>query len=222
MMRHAGLQLYLSGSAVGSLRIAGTMPGVIVTAAAARNGPGTGLLTLAAGNLLCWTAPSSSAAGVEHNVAAGGSFLLEDGTDPSDWIAVQVYPAYLPASAAQAAVELRDSYNNVGPADVAAADAAAGLVTITEYALTNLTSNAVRSIALWLDASAAGEPLLAVSPDGTNYYQPTSSTDPNVLTWPSIAAGGSANVWVRRTIPASSASNPSVLNLLQWQWAGLV
>jgi len=219
--RNNGLRLQLSGSDVGGLRIIGTMPGIVVTGAAARNGPGQGLLISSTGSQVAWQAPGSSIPGPAVNVSAGGAFLLEDGTDASCWLNILAYPAYLPGSA-QAAIALVDSYNNVGPADVAAADALAGLVTTTEYTLHNSTAGIITSALMWIDNTASGYAELSISLDGTNFYTPYTSTDTHVLAWSSIAAGASVNVWVKRTIGASSASAPSILNMLQWQWNGLV
>jgi hypothetical protein len=205
---------------VGGLRAIGNMPGVVITAAASRNGPGIGLLISSSGSNLAWQAPGSSTPGPAINVSGGGAFMLEDGADPSMWINIYVYPAYL-LGTAQATIAFEDSYNNVGPADVTAANALAGVATTTEYALCNSTAAVITSALMWIDDTASGYAELSISLDGTNFYTPYSSTDTHVLSWPSIAAGASVNVWVKRTIAAASGYAPSILNVLQWQWNGL-
>jgi hypothetical protein len=219
--RNDGLRLQLSGSDVGGLRIAGTLPGVVATAAAARNGTGIGLLTASPDSILSWQAPGSSASGVGVDGSGGGSIMLEDGMDPSSWLRVEVYPDYLP-SAAQALVLFADSFNDIGPDDVGAADALAGLTTTTEYTLKNMDAvHAITDARLWLDSGASGFSSLSVSLDGTNFYEPTSASDANVLLWGTIAPSASVNIWVRRAISADAASNPSILNLLQWAWQAM-
>jgi hypothetical protein len=223
--RHDGVRLQLAGVDVVSLREAGAVPGVVVLSASARNGPGTGLLTLNFGSLT-WQSPGSSTPGLAQGVSSGpdGSiYLVEDGVDLSKFVRVQVYPAYLP-DIASALISLADLYNamgTTGPGDVAASDASAGLVTITQYTLFNATNNPVKTINLWLDNTASGFGQLTVSNDGTNYFAPTSQGDPNVLAWGSIAAGGNVSVWVKRTVPAASASNPKILDVLQWAWTAI-
>ena len=221
--RNDGLRLQLSGSDVGGLRIIGTMPGCVVNAAAARNGPGQGLLISSPGSGLAWQAPGSTTPGAvvgTSGLTSGTAVMLEDGEDPSMWISLLVYPAYLPGTG-QAAIAFEDLYNDVGPADVAAADALAGVITTTEYTLLNSSGAIITGALMWLDDTASGFAELAISQDGVNFYQPTSATDPNVLSWATIAAGATASVWVQRTISATSASSPGLLNILRWRWNGL-
>jgi hypothetical protein len=204
-----------------SMRWAGAMPGVVVTAVSARNGIGTGTLVASSGGL-AWQAPGSELPGTPSEITGDGNYLLEDGTDPSAFVRVAVYADYLPASGG-GSVAITDSY---GPAallaggDLSAADAAGGLVSITQYSLTNVTPNAVINVKLWLDPTASGEANLTVSSDGINYFAPVSSTDAHVLAWPIINAGGSQTLWIKRTIAASGAANPKVLNEIQYSWQG--
>lgn len=213
--RGEGLRLQLSGVDVVSMRVAGALDGTIVLAAAARNAPGAGTLSATAAGLT-WQAPGSATPGPAVPIVSDGGYLLEDGEDASKWIRLQVYTAYLPASGA-ATIELGDRYNELGPADVIASDALAGLVTTTEYTLLNVSGNTITAVVLWIDPSASG---LQVSSDGTNFFTPTTPTDTHSLKWATIAAGASVNVWVKRTIGAASASNPGILNVLQWAWNG--
>lgn len=214
--RNSGLRLQLSGADVGGLRFLGELPGLVVLAVAARNGTGSGRL-IASDLGVAWQAPGSTTPGPPCAIPADGNYLLEDGADPSCWINVAAHVAFL-ATSGEAQIGLADRYNNLGPSDVAATDAAAGLVTTTEYTLKNVSIYPVINARLWIDATASGAAALTVSSDGTNFFDPTSSTDTHVLAWASIAAGASVNVWVKRTIAAASASNPKILNLLQFQW----
>jgi len=187
-----------------------------VLAAGARNGPGIGTLILS-NSLLAWQAPGSSTPGAAALVSGGGSFLLEDGADPSMWIRVSVYPTYLP-STAQGLVNIGDTFNSFGPDDVAAANAASGITETVEFTLKNVSPAVITGVKLWLDPAVVD---LTVSSDGTNFYDPISSTDAHVLTWSSIAAGASVNLWVKRIIGASATSNPAILNLMQYSWNGV-
>ena len=218
-LRNAALRLQLSGVDVQSLRIAGSCPGVVPIIASAANGAGIGTLTVSAGACLSWQAPGSTKPG-KQCVAAGGTVMLEDGADASKWIRVTVYPTYLPSSG-QWAINLFDVYNNVGPVDVTSAEATAGETVVTEYTLKNVGGFAISAVRLWLDATASGFADLSVSSDGTNYYSPISATDSHVLAWSSITPGASVNVWVKRVTGASAASNPSILNVLKFQWQSL-
>jgi hypothetical protein len=216
--RNDGLRLQLSGVDVNFMRVdsASLLPGVVILAAAARNGPGQGLL-IASPAGLTWQAPGSSTPGPIVSVPADGVYMLEDGSDPSQWIRVQCYAAYLPDSGG-ATIDIGDSYNALGPDDVSAANASAGITETVEFTLKNLTANTIATVKLWLDPATAN---ITVSSDGTNYYDPTSPSDAHVLTWASIAAGASVNLWIKRIIPSSTSYSPSISNLLQWQWNGL-
>lgn len=220
--RNAGLILEQSGflSPIPGLRIVGTMPGVVVAGAACRNGPGAGTLAYSPRGLLSWQAPGSAQQGPGCNVAAGGLVMLEDGTDPSDWLLVDVYPDYLTAGAAL--VNFADAYGN-GPntGDVTSAEASAGEVVTFHYLLANVGNQTASNVLAWLDPGASGLPYLQIGSDGTHYYQPTSATDPNVLQLGTIAPGSTASVYVQRTTPAGSNSNTGLLNELQWTWEAL-
>jgi hypothetical protein len=212
------VRLQLSGSDVVSMRVAGALPGVVVLFASAQNGVGEGILSASAGGL-SWQAPFSEQPGATVPIPTDGVYMLEDNLNPSAWVRVQAYVDYLPTSGA-ATIEIGDSYSPaalVAGGDVSATQAAAGQVVTTEYALTNVSAAGVTALTLWIDPFTTG---ITVSSDGTNFYDPTSQSDPNALVWATLAAGASVNVWVRRTIAADSAFNPQVLNVLDWAWMG--
>ncbi len=216
-VRGDGVRLKSSGVTIVSLRVVGTIPGVVVEAAGGRNGPGAGRLKSGASGLtLAWQAPGSSTYGSESDVVDGGTYLLEDGEDPSCWVRVRVYADFLTPGPAEARVFLGDCYNGLGPDDVSAAEALAGLTETTELSLANDSAGVIYNLKLWIDAIS--ENTLFVSTDGVNFFQPYSELDGNVLCWFPLVAGSSVSVWVRRVIPPASAFDPGLLNLLQWRW----
>lgn len=216
--RNDGLRLQLAASDVASLRAVGTLAGVVILAVAARNGPGQGILIASAAGI-SWQAPHGLA-GAPQPITADGSYLLEDGADPSRWIRIQAYAAYLPQSG-NALVSLGDQYAGVGIDDVSAANATAGIIETTQFSIKNMTANAITGVTLWIDATGNGYGTVSISSDGANFFKPLSQGDPNVLTWASIAPAASANLWVKRTIGAGAASNAGLLNLLQYAWNGV-
>lgn len=213
--RNDGLRLQLSGADVVLMRTMGAIAGVFVLAASARNGVGTGQLTLSADGL-SWTAPGSVTPGPAQSAPVDGQYMLEDGADPSQWVRLQVYAAYLPDSGA-CDVAVNDAYNAFGPDDVAAADALAGIVENVTFTLKNVSAATLNNVHAWLDPATAN---VTISSDGVNFYDPTSELDAHVLSWASIAAGASVNLYLRRTIGAAAASNPKILNLMQFAWTG--
>lgn len=213
--RNDGLRLQFASVDVVCLRVVGAVPGTAVLAASARNGPGAGTLSVLAGRFISWQAPGSSTPGTPCSVGiADGVYLLEDGADTSKWIRVQVVNDFL-ASSGQASIFIADTYNVMGPDDVDAADASAGITETVEFSLENVTTNILQSVVLWIDPATSE---ITVSSDGVNFYAPTTPTDPNALTWSSIALGSSVNFWMRRTIAGTASSNPGILNILQWSW----
>lgn len=213
-----GLRLLLAGSEVLSLRTVGAIAGVVVLAAAGRNGPGVGSIIASAGGV-SWQAPGSSIAGPVTPIPGDGQYLLEDGSDPSCWLRIQAYVASLATSGA-AQVFLNDLYNSLRPNDVTAANAAAGHVDITQYSLSNVTTAAATNVTAWLDPATVSAGL-AISSDGINFFQPIAQTDATALTWASIAPGSSVNLWTQRTITAGAMSNPVITNIIRLSWNGV-
>lgn len=210
----------VSGSDVEHLAVVGSVRGIVPLAVAARCGPGTALLACGepgSPRLLQFAAPGGSL-GQAVAVYADGAYVLEDGTDPSKWLRVEVARAWLPDSSAQARLFLADRYNEVGPDDVDAADAAAGKVETFTLELANVSPDLVRDVRAWLAPSATG---LEISTDGTTWYAPTSEVDAHVLAWASIARAASATVYVRRTTAAAVSPAPAILNLVELAWSGL-
>ena len=209
--RNDALRFELSGVEIVHLVPAGTVPGVRVIAAAARNGPGTGHLrtTGATGTLLSYKAPGSAAYGPEVDVSADGSYVVED-PDSAKWLRVQVSADYLHAGPTDGAVKLTEVYNNgVGHADLTAAEASAGHVAEYSVTMKNDSSQLLIAPRVWLDSAVSD---LEISIDNAAWVSPT--TEPTALVFPDLAAAGSDILYLRRTIAAAATFDPKILNLL--------
>lgn len=215
--RNDALRL-LNGSSEVITRSVGAIPGVVVVQVSGRNGPGAGTLFASAGGL-SWQAPGSSTPGAIVAIPSDATYMLEDGEDSSKWIRVQTYgdEGWLSQTAA-GTIDIADSYNVYGIDDVSAANAASGHTETVTFNLKNVWSHTVQNVRMWLDPAVVD---LTISSDGTNFFDPTSETDVHVLSWASIAAGSSVTVTVKRIIPASTGSFPSVLNFIQFSWQSL-
>lgn len=215
-----GLHLQAAGADTGLMRAVGSIPGVVVLDVASRNGPGIGRLIMGDASTIAWQAPGSSTPGNPQSCGSDGTYLIEDGADTSKWVRIQVYASYLAVSG-EGRVFIQDTFNGLGPADVAAANAAAGVIATTTFTLKNVSNSTVTSVLMWLDQTVGSNPGISISSDNITFYTPTSIGDPNALAWASIAAGASVPVYVKRTIAAASPSSPSVLNNLQFSWIGV-
>jgi len=192
---------------VASLRSIGAPPGVMILFVAGRNGPGMGhLRTTADGSSLQWKAPSSTAFGPSIDCPSDNSYTLEDGDDPDKAIIVQVYADYLEGGV-EASVLLTDVYGNeISHDDVTAGEAAAGDVTSYTIIMRNVSAGDITWLTVWLDADT---PNLEISEDYATWVSPT--TEAGGLVFPTLAVSTYDVLYVRRTISASSNSDPSVL-----------
>lgn len=215
--RGDALRLKYSGEVVSYLSAVGSPPGVTPLAADGSNGTGTGRLRTVGleGRRLQWRAPGSSSWGAEVTVAADGDYVLEDGDDAGAWIRVRVALAFLTAGPAEALVYLRQRFNELGPDDVTAAEASAGDVTSTTYALECASPHGVQGIKAWLDAETSG---LELSDDGATWVAPTS--EGSALELGDLASGASVALYTRRTVSASATSSAEALNSLHLSWEG--
>lgn len=214
------LEIGVSGDSP-AMRWIGTLTGVTVLSVAARNGPGVGKLIASGvddgGNpLVAWQAPGSSTPGIPQADA-----LLSDGEDDSKWILIAPSDSDTTPLQGEAFVHITDNYNTLGPSDVAAADAAAGLVSVIHAKLFNHSGLPVQRVKLWIAAGETGSAALDVSTDGVTYVHPLSEADGAVLSWPIIASGASVDVYIRRTIGAATGFSPRVLNHLEFRWDGI-
>jgi hypothetical protein len=202
------IRLKVGGVEIAQLANANTIPGVQVLAVAARCGPGRGLLTLDAGQRLTWQSPGATLPGDLVDVSAGGDFLVES-WDAACWVRVHVEAAYLVAGS-QAAVYLADVYDNaIADGDVAAADAAAGVVQTWSITLANNSSQEVQNLRAWLDASVVD---ITISADGASWVTPTSEA--TAVSLGTLPAAASAMLHVQRTIASDAAPQPRVLSLI--------
>jgi hypothetical protein len=211
--RADGLRFEASGEEIAHRGLVGTIPGVVILAAAAANPAGLGLLrSTGAGAILSWRAPGSDTFGpdVPVSAAADGEYLLEDGEDRNRWLRVYVYHEFLTPGAAQCRVMVRDLFGNaIASDDVSEAEALAGDVESWQITMVNELGRRIRGIRVWLDAATAD---IEISEDGAAWVSPT--TEAAGLAFPELAALGSDILHVRRTIAAEAASDPDVLTRL--------
>lgn len=214
-----GLRIQVSSVDVVHLALVGTIRGVTPLAAAGKNGPGTGQIqsVVAAGAPVGfqWAAPGGVFGPMTY-APATGDYVVEDGADAGKWIRVHVDLTWLPGAAEVGDVYLKDRYNELGPDDVSATNAAAGIVETVTLTILNASPDRVRNVVAWLGASAAG---LAISPDNVTFTSPT--TEGAGISLGTIAKGASAPLYLRRTITAGASPSPSILNQLELSWNGL-
>ena len=212
------LQFTSGGSEVVSLDAVGVLDGVRVLQAAGSNGPGMGrLIGSEDGNRLAWQAPGSSAAGPSVEASADGSYLLEDGDNPDAFLRVQVYADYRPDGADAARVYLGDVYENaVSNDDVTAGEASAGDVTTWTLTLENAGNTVLSQLRVWVDSAISR---IEISDDGASWVSPTSEAAALVL--PDLAVGGTDTLHIRRTVAASTSSDPSELAHLHYSFHGI-
>lgn len=207
--RADALRLTLSSVELLYLDHLGTIDGVKILVAAAMNGPGTGRLrSQGDGTLISWRAPGSTLFGTAVPCAVDGTYLLEDGSDRSKWVRVQVFATYLVTRATAAQVTLTERFG-VGLADddVTAAEASAGNTETYELVMSNDSPHALRDVKVWIDATVVD---LEISDDGAAWVSPT--TEAAALSFPDLPAGGTDTLHVRRTIGASEPSAASARN----------
>ena len=242
--RNDALRIEVASVEVKHLVAVGTIPGVAVLAAAARNGPGIGRLrSTGDGTLLSWKAVGSSTFGPSVDCSANGSYLLEDGEDATKWARVQVYAAHLLAGPTASAVYLSDVYDNaVGHDDVIASEASAGNVETYTLAMKNAGQSTMFDVRVWLDdtggasgargwrdllalllgwhssSGASARPYIEISDDNITWVQPTD--EDTGLAFGELIGQQSTTLYVRRTTQAGTASSSRILSVLHWAWTG--
>jgi hypothetical protein len=187
------------------LAAVGAVPGVVPLLAAAKNGPGVGVLSFNEdGTLLTWQAPGSSTPGDAVDCSADGNYVLTDGEDRDKWLRVEIHAAYC-EPVRNANVLLSDRYNNgLSGRDTTAAEAAAGHVLEYSIALRNTHTERVSNLRVWIDSG--GDDHTALSWDGVNWSLPYSYA---AGVWrESIAPAATALLYLRRTIPAAESADP--------------
>ena len=201
------LRIMVSGVELRSLRLVGTLPGLVPLAVAGLNGPGTGRLRSTGDGLTVqYRAPGSSTYGQAVTIAADGAYLLEDGENRSKWLRVQAYTSHM-IGPSEAEVRLLDRWE-IGPAgdDVTASEAAAGDVATWSATIQNDSTDTVYGITAWLDSSTSG---LEISDDGVTWVNPTSQAAG--LDLGDLAAAGTTPLYFRRTISAGAPPDSDIL-----------
>lgn len=184
------------------LRWRGTVAGVRITDAAGANLRGdwlraAGCLRYSAAGTLAWRAPGDTAFGTAVDVSAGGAFVLS-GTDTDRWLAVHVTPAARNPTGASAHVQLVEAFAGPLGGDVATGDR--GAATNWTVTVQNRSASAV-TVTLWLDAATRWYEL---SSDGSTWSAPTTSGAGIVL---NLSGSGTAELHLRRTVPAGAAAS---------------
>jgi hypothetical protein len=213
------LRVLTGGSEVLHLAQVGTIPGVVVAQAAAKNGPGEGQLQWD-GSRLYWKAPGSSSYGVGVTCPGDCSHLVEDGDDSDKWLRVDVYVDHLPTTPRDSHVFLDDFYENGPPHDdVTAGEASAGDVTAYTLTLRNDGVLPLKNLRAWITDPGVSGVTIKISDDGIVWVSPT--TEGAGLTLPTLAPGATDTLHVQRTIGAGKSSETDVLTLLHFGWDGV-
>ena len=197
----------------------GTIPGVVIDAVAARNGPGVGVLrSIDTGTSLQWRAPDSATFGTAVATPADGTYRLLDGDDENKWVRVTVHVNYLLPQAVSASVQLEDRHNGAMGRDATAEEATAGDSLLYTITMTNQTTTVLTNIVAWLDADTTS--FFAIDNQGTSYGEPT--TEESGVAFGDLPAGASATLYVLRAIEESTAAQPRLLDVFHLAFTGPV
>lgn len=204
MFRVAG-----TSNEVQHLTAIGTIPGVVVLEAAARNMPGAGRLrSVGDGTRLSWRAPGSSTFGAPERIEADTVIQLEDGEDTTKYVRVQVYKSWLAIEPTEARVYLADRYENApGHDDVTAAEASTGNVEAYVVDIANVSASIISDFDVWLQPDTPFH--LEIGTNGTTWQAPV--VEANALRLPDLPVGGTTQLHIRRTVAANEPSNPDIL-----------
>ena len=194
------LRLYASpGVEITHLRAVGTIPGVRILLAAARNGPGVGMLRYLDGSLY-WRAPGSATFGDAVAATVDGEYLVTDGEDAFKFVRCQAYADYLQERDGR--VFLADRYQNaIGHDDVTAAEALAGSIETWQITARNESNVPLYHVSAWVDFETSG---LELSANGVDWLGGASLGD--------LSPAAEVTLHLRRTIGAEAAYDPAVLN----------
>lgn len=221
------LEWRYSGAALQSLDALDTVGGVEITEVAGRNldaarGAGIGRLETfydVDGVLrAAWRGPGSDTFGDAVNVAAGGAFLLADGSDDDAFIRVEVTPDRASDTTASMPVRLVELLNAGATAgNISESDALAGVIQTRTLTLANLSASvALANVRIWLGPDTR---FCEVSWNGAAF---TAATDPTTsdaaIGSKTITAGSTQNFTLRRTIPAATAATPLETLVIHVSW----
>jgi hypothetical protein len=209
------LRFKVGGVEVVHLTPIGTVQGVQVVHVAAMCGVGTGTLKSESAATLRWKAPGSVAYGEAVPVGSDGSYLLLD-ADRDKWVRVTVDVSELQSGIVEANVQLYDRYNNdVGQADITAAEATAGDTLTWTFTVENAGTRDISDVRVWIDAAVSD---IDISDDGATWVTPT--TEDAGLVLADLAPAATDTLHVRRVIGAGAASSPRVTNILHARFYG--
>ena len=208
------------------------MIGVEILAVSALNGRGHGSLAAVTESTLSWTPPGGTE-GTAVTLASGDEAMLF-GFNSDAWIRVRRIST-IPMSGAHA-VQCLDVYNNlIGMGNVASADAVAGKTYYRSIMAHNPFAGPAINVKIWLDSDANDNIAIGYEAAVAGAIQTIASetTAPTGITWvtgitsatgitiPSLEAGASFGLWMRRTIAADSDPSPSELNHVHVQFEDL-
>lgn len=174
---------YASSTRVAGLVVSVTSPisGITVTYASPENATGTGTLTATSSTTLAYTAPGGSQ-GPSVSIAAGQSYVLEDGSDPGAYITISSSTASVTGTASLAlSLPLNTA---ISMTDAAPAETTAGSVRYRAIMAVNKSAASINNLSYWIgqigtqQVSAAGQ--LGASGAGT-----ISLSSGSFATWPS-------------------------------------
>lgn len=216
--RADGLIFETGAGEIQSLSPLGTIPGVVILHVSGANGVGTGFLRSegTGGLLLSWKAPGSAVYGTSVNVTSNDDYLLEDGEDRSKWIRIEGWLSLL-GPVIEQRIYLADVYDNqLVSRDVTALEAAVGDILIYTIDFTNLSTEIIRRIAFWIDPAVVD---LEISHNGAAWVTPTTpATALQIIA--ALSSLSTVNLFLRRTISASSPSDTDVLNQIHCHFYG--
>lgn len=215
--RGDALRVLFVGDDVQSLAVVGTIRGLIPLAAAGACGEGSARVRSLGSppTRFSFRAPGSSTWGEAIVAEVSGDYLLEDGSDRSKWLRARVRTDWLASQPEEAPVFLRDRFNELGPDDVTAAEAASGSVEVLALELANVSTNRLDLLKSWIAPATSN---IEVSPDGISWSAPT--TEGTALALGSLDYGATLSFYVRRTITIGAASAAKLLNQLRFSWRG--
>ena len=209
---------YCSATYAGGLvhRLENPMPGIRVDYVSPANGEGTGFLTATGTGTLTWT-PPGGAVGAAVAIANGETKPIE-GSDVNKFVIVSRLTAADLADQTNVIVET--AFNNAMAMDNAEDG---GAINYRALAILNNGTDAITDLTIWVDAGATGLAIALdvvdhngfirdnshlgedVAPVGLSFSSPT--VEGSGLVVPSLAAGGLAVVWFRRTLGAGAAES---------------
>jgi hypothetical protein len=190
---------------------------------AADNALGTGSLRFSASEVAFYYIPPSGAEGSGVVVAGTGEIIVRGAGTNAGYIRLSITFGSLPVANASRSVTIANDPNELFD-DVTKSDALNGA---TEYRCfyfkNNHGTDSIQGASLWIQADSVGADAIALGldpagvggtattiagettpPAGVTFSTPL--TEAAALTIAAVAAGSSAAIWVRRTVPALTST----------------